>query len=276
MSSIILELQKEALDNNVSISQLLRKALVVAKKLNVEEFIDWISYELNGYDDLEKLPKYRKVGGQVMVHNPYHGWQPVIFGSKEESELMSSKNIFSPISEIENLCENQSDNSVISYSLPDGMTKSLMKSTLGMVPYFIINESQFHSIIDSVKNIVLNWSLKLEDEGIVGENLTFTEDDKQKASAPVYNIQNFTGVIGDVSESNLQIGDYNSIHTSLKKLGVSQEERNELEEIMDNYPKADSEEKKSLFKRGMDWLKRNGQTIGILSETIRKWFEIAT
>lgn len=276
MSSIILELQKDSIDNNISVTQLLRKALVVAKKLNVEEFIDWISYELNGYDDFEKLPKYRKVGGQVMVHNPYYGWQPVIFSTKEDSKLMSSKNVSSPISEIENLCKNQNDNSVISYSLPDGMTKSLMKSTLGMVPYFIINESQFHGIIDSVKNIVLNWSLKLEDEGIVGEDLTFSESDKEKVSSTVYNIQNFTGVIGDVSESNVQIGDYNSIHSSLKKFGVSKEERNELEELMDNYPKANKEEKKTLFKRGMDWLKRNGPTIGMLSETIRKWFETAT
>jgi len=276
MSSIILELQNESLDNNISVTQLLRKALVVAQKLNVKEFIEWISYELNGYDDLDKLPKYRKVGGQVMVHNPYHGWQPVIFSTKKESELMSSKNVFSPISEIENFSKSSSDDSVISYSLPDGMTKRIMQTTLGMVPYFIINESQFKSLIDSVKNIVLNWSLKLEDNGIVGENLTFTENDKQRVSSTVYNIQNFTGFIGNVSESNVQIGDYNSIHSSLKKLGVSQQERNELEELMDKYTKANKEEKKSILKRGMDWLTRNGPTIGMLSETIRKWFETAT
>lgn len=276
MSSIILELQQDSLNNNTSVTQLLRKALVIAKKLSIDEFIEWISYELNGYDDIEKLPKYRKVGGQVMVHNPYHGWQPVIFSTKEESELMSSKNIFSPISEIENFFERPLENSVISYSLPDAMSKRIMRSTLGMVPYFIINESQFHNIIDSVRNIVLNWALKLEGDGIVGENLTFTERDKEKVSSTVYNIQNFTGVIGDVSKSNLQIGDYNSIHSSLKKLGVSQQERNELEELMDNYTKSNEEGKKSIFKKATDWLKRNGATIGMLSETIRKWFETAT
>ena len=273
MSSIILELQKDSLDSKVSITQLLRKALVVAKKLNIDEFIEWISYELNGYEDIEKLPKYRMVGGQVMVHNPYRGWQPVIFSSKEESELMSSKNIFSPINEIENLCENCGKDSVISYSLPDGMTKNIMKSTMGMVPYFIINESQFIGIIEAVKNVILNWSLKLENDGIVGDDLSFSEDDKQKISSNIYNIQNFSGVIGDISESNLQIGDYNSIHSTLKKLGVSKEERNDLEEIMDSYNKSDKEEKKSLFTRGMAWIQRNSGTIGTFSDVIRKWFE---
>lgn len=273
MSSIILELQKDSLDSKVSITQLLRKALVVAKKLNIDEFIEWISYELNGYEDIEKLPKYRMVGGQVMVHNPYRGWQPVIFSSNEESELMSSKNIFSPISEIENLCENCGKDSVISYSLPDVMTKNLMKSTMGMVPYFIINESQFIGIIEAVKNVILNWSLKLENDGIVGDNLSFSEDDKHKISSNIYNIQNFSGVIGDISESNLQIGDYNSIHSTLKKLGVSKEERNDLEEIMDGYNKSDKEEKKSLFTRGIAWIQRNSGTIGTFSDVIRKWFE---
>lgn len=276
MSSLIIELQKDALAKNISATYLLRKALVAAKKLDVKEFIQWIKYELNGYDDVNKLPKYRKVSGQVMVQNPYHGWQPVIFPTQKEAEIMSNRTVFSTISEIENLCEKSKVESVIVYPLPDVISKNIMKSTLGMVPYFIANESQMNGIIESVKNIILDWSLKLESEGIVGVDLTFSESDKQKALSTVYNIENFTGVIGDVSESNLQIGDYNSIHSSLKKLGVPQEERNELEKIMDDYKVAEDEEKKSLFTKGMDWLRKNGTIIGALAETIRKWFETAT
>lgn len=276
MSSIILELQKDSLDGNISATQLLRKALVVAKKLNVDEFIEWISLELNGYKEILQLPNYRKVGGQVMVHNPYHGWQPVIFSSSEEAKIMSSKNVFSPLNEVENLCEKKSEHSVIVVALPDGITKNLMKSTLGLVPYFIANESQMNGIIEAVRNIVLNWSLKLEEAGIIGEDIKFSESDKQKVASTIYNIANFTGVIGNVSESNLQIGDYNSIHSSLKELGISQEQRNELEQIMDGYKVANEMEKKSLFSKGMDWLRKNGPTIGTLSETIRKWFEVAS
>lgn len=277
MNSIILELQKDALNGNISATQLLRKSLVVAKKLNADEFIEWISYELNGYEEIEQLPKYRKVGGQVMVHNPFHGWQPVIFSDPKEAKIMSYKNLFSPISEVENLCDKKSDSAVIVVTLPNGMAKNLMKSTtLGMVPYFIANEPQLNGIIDAVRNIVLNWALKMEEDGIVGEDLKFSESDKQKVVSAVYNIENFSGVLGDVSESNLQIGDYNSIHSSLKKLGVSQEERNELEKIMDEYKVAENEEKKSLFTKGMEWLRKNGSIIGTLAETIRNWFGTAT
>jgi hypothetical protein len=47
MSSVIVELQREALDRNVHVSDLLRKALVVARNLALTEFQSWIELELN-------------------------------------------------------------------------------------------------------------------------------------------------------------------------------------------------------------------------------------
>jgi hypothetical protein len=47
MSSVIVELQREALDRNVHVSDLLRKALVVARNLALTEFQRWIELELN-------------------------------------------------------------------------------------------------------------------------------------------------------------------------------------------------------------------------------------
>ena len=39
---IIIELQREALDESVSIESLMRKAYLVAKKLNLKEFEEWL------------------------------------------------------------------------------------------------------------------------------------------------------------------------------------------------------------------------------------------
>jgi len=38
LSSVILDLQKEALDKDISVNDLLRKAYVVARKLKIDEF----------------------------------------------------------------------------------------------------------------------------------------------------------------------------------------------------------------------------------------------
>ena len=48
---IIIELQREALNESVSIESLMRKAYLVAKKLDLKEFEEWLKQEQNGYDE---------------------------------------------------------------------------------------------------------------------------------------------------------------------------------------------------------------------------------
>lgn len=49
MNGIVIELEKEALDEQISVESLLRKAYLVARKLNLSEFKEWITNEQNGY-----------------------------------------------------------------------------------------------------------------------------------------------------------------------------------------------------------------------------------
>ena len=61
--SIVLELQKETLDETISIESLLRKAYLVAKKLKLKDFEEWINKEQNGYNG--QIPEYRNVRGET-------------------------------------------------------------------------------------------------------------------------------------------------------------------------------------------------------------------
>ena len=42
--------------------------------------------ELNGYPDNKVLPDYRKIRGISQCLNPYHGWLPITFVTKESEE----------------------------------------------------------------------------------------------------------------------------------------------------------------------------------------------
>ncbi|WP_196595836.1 hypothetical protein [Pectinatus frisingensis] len=57
----------------------MRKALIVAKKLNLNDFENWIRNEMDGYPAKSVIPNYREVYGVCKYFNPYHGWQDVIF-----------------------------------------------------------------------------------------------------------------------------------------------------------------------------------------------------
>lgn len=75
MEGIVLELEREALDENVSIEVLLRKAYLVARKLKLTDFEEWINNEQNGY--VGEVPKYRMIEGEYKALNPYKGWIPL-------------------------------------------------------------------------------------------------------------------------------------------------------------------------------------------------------
>ena len=70
MTPIVLQLQQESLDRSVSVTDLLRKSLVIARKLKLCEFESWINSELRGYGPQEKIPDYRRVKGSVKFWNP--------------------------------------------------------------------------------------------------------------------------------------------------------------------------------------------------------------
>ncbi|MBA4043590.1 MAG: hypothetical protein C0471_04105 [Erythrobacter sp.] len=67
MVGLVEELQRDALDTNVRVDQLLRKVKLAAVKLGLSDALLWVDEELNGYQDREELPDYRKTRGQTIA-----------------------------------------------------------------------------------------------------------------------------------------------------------------------------------------------------------------
>jgi hypothetical protein len=277
MDSLVLRMQQQAMDSSVAVTDLVRTALVVATKLEVQEFREWCELELRGYRD-RNVPGYRRVVGELKAWNPVlGGFIPVRFRDAGVARALATRAAVQPLGELERVYRDTGpDGSVQMPLTPDVLNQVFANSPgyqMGMVPTVMLARTQVFGILDAVRNTVLEWSLRLEKDGILGEGMTFSSDEKQKAGQITYNIQNFTGVLGTVTAESLQIGDYVAVHSELKRCGVSQDQRNELEEILDQLPNASPEKRTSLLKRGGQWLKRNAGTIGALSDVFRGWFE---
>lgn len=196
---IIIELQREALDESISIESLMRKAYLVAKKLNLKEFEEWLRQEQNGYD--EKVPKYRYMVGEVRAWNPYHGWIPVVV-SAEIADFISKMPIPTPISAIQDLytsCKGATISSSVNGKIADWLNEN--SDNLPTKFEFFSSKSELYRILSTVRNKILDWALLLEENGIVGDGMTFTEVEKQTAqSTQVINnyTNNFYGTITDI------------------------------------------------------------------------------
>lgn len=204
MSKIVLELQQEAISKESDILNLLRKAYLVARKLKLNEFENWINNELNGYEAMDKLPDYRKVRGEVKAWNPYQGWIPVILENDEMDKAISEYLVPDSIPNIKNIYDNSSNGRAV-LQFGASMNQFLAKSCDFTTKYaLMIGVNQIYNIMEKVRNIVLDWSITLEDSGILGDGLQFTDKEKEIANTTA-TINNYTNnFYGDVKNTQIQ------------------------------------------------------------------------
>jgi len=247
MSSIVQELQALSTDRTGSVTDLLRKAKIVASKLDLPEFLLWIENELNGYRGDLEIPPYRILRGQPKGFNPYQGWIPILFEKNPDiQELISEAPCNQSVGELEELYRRGSKGLRILYP-PE--QQAILRNAFGLTTEYtlIIQPSLIAAILDSVRNIILDWSLKLEKEGILGEGLSFSEKEKQtarqeKVQIKIGKIEKLVGTVGPISDqATVSIKQVDATATDkiraltgqirkhLSDIGLTREDRKEVE-----------------------------------------------
>lgn len=250
MASLIEELQRDALDSKLRVGDLLRKAKTIAVKLDLPELEKWVENEMNGYPATGSVPNYRIVFGSVKGHNIFYGWQPVIFNDSETEKAFAKRQIFQKVAELENVVASYNGHQL---TIPfSAEAKRLLMSATGSDEDFtlMVAPSAVVGILDSVRNALLEWALKLEKSGIRGEGMSFSQDERKKAheTQAVYNIgtiQTFTGNMGSGSgnftvEGNVINADSQAaiqsliekIQASKTQLGLAPQSSQELNHVI--------------------------------------------
>lgn len=188
MDSLVLELQRDALDRSIHITDLLRKALLVSRKLKIKDIEAWIYSELNGYKE-NLIPEYRIVYGELKAFNPYVGWMPVTV-DKQLDKMIRRQNVFLSVSQIESLADkSEGGNFVIKFqSTQANMIMRLMGEQFE--PALYVPTHHLIRIIDTTKTKILEFALGLEEKGVLGNGIVFSKDDQIRAQTINYNTIN--------------------------------------------------------------------------------------
>lgn len=251
MTPIVLQLQQLAASSDASAGELLRMSRIVATKLGLDDFNQWIVQELHGYPGDVEVPEYRVRIGELQAFNPYNGrYMPVRFVGGEINEKLSTVHFRQPVGELEDLVR-ETSKGFVQVRFADRQI-DVIRQMLDpgdrdwVIPFRKLANTQVSSILDRVRNIILDWALKLEAAGILGTGVTFSDDEKDKAArSQEITIQNFQGIIGDVTQStvtqNLEMkvktGDFESLRQSLGERGVEDTDIDELESAIKDDPK---------------------------------------
>lgn len=174
LTKYIYELQQMALNDGVDIEQLLRKAYLLSIRTMQKDKEEWIDNELNGYKNVDNLPDYRYVHGELKAYGS-RGWVPMHFGKKEQAEYFSIAPFTKSVSEILEEYK-KSSTGFASYSITDEWTQILNKSGSFSTTYnFFVPTGQLKQIVNSIQNKILHWTIELEKGGYsMKENITDT------------------------------------------------------------------------------------------------------
>ncbi|RGP39262.1 hypothetical protein [Pseudotabrizicola alkalilacus] len=225
MSGLIIEIQKACLDETVPVESLLRRVKLAATKLKLGDLESWVDSELNGYSGA--LPPHRILRGQPAGWNPFHGWVPVQTHDAQIADVLSTAMVGQGIGGLRDLISD-GDSGIYHFPLPDelviAVNKLMRVSTARMVVQ--VPRGGIVGILEFVRNMVLDWAIEMERNGVLGEGFSF--DDREVESAQsvmttfnIGRIDNFAGnmgtgnISGDIS---LTTRDVTEIKETLRKL----------------------------------------------------------
>ncbi len=219
MAGLIDQLQEDALNPSIPVSTLLRKVKVAAAKLALDDALAWVGGELNGYRSIAEIPAYRKGSGSTYAWNPYHGWQPIQFGSHTTADLVGKILFHEPIGNYDAILQNGEGPFYL--DIPNELL-SLLNQTLSYAVPRIANQvgrGLIVSIVEHVRDMVLDWALELARAGVTGDGLKFSSAEREAASVAQITIGEFHGSFntGNASGSGSAISQTTSTPQSAER-----------------------------------------------------------
>lgn len=184
-----------------------------------------------------EFTKCRFISGVIKFNNPCYGCLDANISDNKLLKELKHLPITDKISEIQHLISDKTP--PIKY-LPPNLDIAFSESYYGMKAAIFLNEQQLFGIIDSVRTQILDWSLKLEQKGILGDNMTFNENEIQNAQG--ITINNF---VGSVANAPIQQGLTNTMtieNSRTDNIEIAKSLVSEINKILENIPSGEDKD----------------------------------
>jgi hypothetical protein len=269
-----------AVDNKQPVAVLLRKCLVLAYQLKNESLKSWVEKELDGYNEDEEVPAYRRINAPAK-ETFLGGWgaalyeQPLPPAVLEEAHrhFALTATLTQPIAayDVNAYRDTGKDKGRYIIEWPADLTliyqrKFLQGYALNRA-WQEIPPSVIVSLVETVRNRVLRFALELQDAlGCVSDNIAALPQGKVDQYVQNY-IFGGTNVISGTAHDFTQIGslviakhDRAGLTAALKHLGVQEVDIRELESALQR--DAAETTTPTLGQRTSAWLKNIGPKLG--------------
>ena len=249
--SLLDEIRSDLTNQSADLSNTLRKAKVLASRIGLDEFREWVDSELGGYEDRDKLPSYRIHGATSL------GYFSGPFQSGFKNVVLPTIGLPDLIKEFaENLLFFEGVGALEAQAGKTGQLKwpqemvFLARDSIQMSGGMVLTDAHkpvpayiIPGILDQVKNKLLDFILALE-ENVTAEDLDSRTVNTEVARNIFYN--NFYGdrnivAIGEQVTQQVtpvQQGDMESLLNCLRNLNIEDADLKELQDAIATEPNA--------------------------------------
>lgn len=262
---MIKDLIKDLTFDNISLSQGLTRAKIIAFEIENDDFKNWISKELNGYTNKDKLPDYRIIPCEIFAIIEGYGVKKKVpydltEWDKELNGLIYKAESKQSVSTLEDGLKGN-DGFYGYEDLPMQLVNTLRTASNNKFLVGVqrrIQLSQVSHILNVTKQKLIDTLLELDSQfPDLQNNYQNTTENMKKASTIINN-----HIYGDNSSSNIGVGDnitqsINNVYeqkieqvlSDLKALGVPEEELVEVKDIV-----TQETDKTNLGKKLIGWV----------------------
>ena len=250
--SLLDEIRSDLVNESAGLSNILRKAKILASAIGLPEFHEWVDFELTGYPDRDKVPSYRR-------------FRPTNLGTFSGPFQSGAKNVVLPIYGLPNEIKEFAENLIffdgvgaLEAQASDGgqrkwpqemvmLARDAVQMSGGMVlidahqpiPAYIIS-----GILDQVKNRLLDFVLGLQESNVTSEDLdNRTVEPEVVRNLFHINIYGDRNVVASGEHVNqqsnaVQQGDVDSLISFLREYNIGEDDLSELRDAVSSEPNA--------------------------------------
>lgn len=265
--SLISDLITEVVDSSSDLSQVLRKAKVLASELRSEELRAWSEAELNGYKDQEGLPDYRVSGGtnfgnfvgswgrRATIPIPLLNLPKLLRQTKSKLELQEGAAALQKMMSSETDYQEQWNPDAVAAVANDVLSDMTMISAWMAIP-----KARIAAVLDAIRNRLLSFLLELKEKhpGVDAADADLKSISKEDVRVSVvnniYGGQNVLAsgeTVHQQVQQGLKPGDLESLLSLLRDASLPEELVSELPEAIE---KDEPNRKGGIGPRVSGWL----------------------
>ena len=176
---IIDQIQMDLLDSNIPLSDILRKAKVLASQLDNEELGVWATHELDGYETDNDLPDYRIIHTTSSGHytngfRTYNNFTVPVHAIKNEKtrDYVSKLEMKRGIKSIEELARMGDDTFLVVHPTIVAMVNSEIENNgyYYLDLHYSAGSQIFSQMLDTIRNRLLDFILKINKSWKIRDN----------------------------------------------------------------------------------------------------------